>query len=55
MTNWRKSSYSGGENWCVETARLGKATVGIRDSKNLSTPPLEFSPREFKRFIKGLK
>ncbi|MET9226567.1 DUF397 domain-containing protein [Lentzea sp. NPDC003310] len=33
MTNWRKSSYSGDSNNCVEIGR----GVGIRDSKAPST------------------
>lgn len=39
-TQWRKSSYSGGEGGqCVELASLG-GSVGIRDSKNAHTPHL---------------
>lgn len=52
---WRKSSRSTNNGECVETARLGK-TIGIRDSKNIVTSPvLEFSPGEFRQFIKGIK
>ncbi|MBL1068245.1 DUF397 domain-containing protein [Streptomyces sp. 7-21] len=36
---WRKSSYSGAQNECVETARLGKAAA-VRDSKRPDGPVL---------------
>lgn len=34
---WRRSSYSGGGNNCVEVARVG-ATVAVRDSKSPADP-----------------
>ncbi|XVQ10262.1 DUF397 domain-containing protein [Spirillospora sp. CA-255316] len=35
MTEWRKSSHSGGHSGgdCVEVAALGSRLVGVRDSK----------------------
>jgi hypothetical protein len=36
---WRKSSYSGGANDCVEVADFGPYAA-IRDSKNPGLPPL---------------
>lgn len=45
FANWRRSSYSDGENTeegnCVEVAFTG-ARVGIRDSKAPALPPLTF-------------
>ena len=40
---WRKSSYSGGDNDCVEIATTG-ANVAVRDSKNPCGGALSFSP-----------
>ncbi|MET8243602.1 DUF397 domain-containing protein [Streptomyces sp. NPDC005202] len=39
---WRKSSYSGGANDCVEIAELGDR-VAVRDSKDIGLRPLVFS------------
>ncbi|MFD5497409.1 DUF397 domain-containing protein [Streptomyces sp. GDS52] len=36
---WRKSSYSGGANDCVEIADLG-AYAAVRDSKDLDRSPV---------------
>ncbi len=40
---WRKSSHSGGNNNCVEVARLGD-DVAVRDSKNPAVHPVTLSP-----------
>lgn len=40
---WRKSSYSGGGNDCVEVALLAER-VGVRDSKNPDAGALSVSP-----------
>ncbi|MFE7972524.1 DUF397 domain-containing protein [Streptomyces shenzhenensis] len=48
---WRKSSYSGGANDCVEITELG-ALVAVRDSKNIGRQPLVF-PREAMRALVG--
>ncbi|MTD53486.1 DUF397 domain-containing protein [Amycolatopsis pithecellobii] len=40
---WRKSSYSGGGNDCVEVA-LFTGHVGVRDSKNPDAGALSVSP-----------
>lgn len=37
--HWRKSSYSGGANDCVEIADLG-AYAAVRDSKNRDLSPV---------------
>ncbi|WP_067680211.1 DUF397 domain-containing protein [Nocardia miyunensis] len=47
---WFKSSYSGPERDCVETAFLAGDMVGVRDSKNPTGPALIFSPTEWDAF-----
>ncbi|MFJ5989451.1 DUF397 domain-containing protein [Lentzea sp. NPDC092896] len=47
MTNWRKSSYSGDSNNCVEVGH----GVGIRDSKAPSTH-LSVSSEAWSAFLK---
>jgi uncharacterized protein DUF397 len=42
FTDWRKSSYSGAGNDCVEIA-FGSGVTGVRDSKNPDGPPLRFA------------
>jgi hypothetical protein len=51
---WRKSTYSGGGENCVEVAPIA-LTVAVRDSKNPSEPALGFSRREFRALVKGIK
>lgn len=48
MSEWRKSSYTGGGNddACVEVADLG-GCVGVRDSKDPDEPRLGVSVRDF--------
>ncbi|MEV6045024.1 MULTISPECIES: DUF397 domain-containing protein [Streptomyces] len=55
LANWRKSSYSGGDQGsCVEIAD-GHATVPVRDSKNPDGPALLFRAESFGTFIDALK
>ncbi|MEW2300050.1 DUF397 domain-containing protein [Streptomyces sp. NPDC006655] len=54
---WRKSSYSGGANDCVEVADLTNTTcsrVAIRDSKALQGPVLIVAVDSFAAFIQGV-
>ncbi|MFG2956370.1 DUF397 domain-containing protein [Streptomyces sp. NPDC048291] len=54
---WRKSSYSGGANDCVEVADLANTTyagVAIRDSKVLQGPVLIVAVDSFAAFIQGV-
>jgi Domain of unknown function (DUF397) len=47
---WRKSSYSGATDGnCVEVA-FTVEVVGVRDSKNVPGPTLEFSPAQWRAF-----
>jgi len=52
---WRKSSYSGGAQDCVEIADNLPGTVGVRDSKDTGGPALVFSPCAWRAFIAGVK
>jgi uncharacterized protein DUF397 len=50
---WRKSSYSGNENNCVELA-VGQITVGVRDSKRPDGPALTFAAEPFRVFLAAM-
>ncbi|TCP45114.1 uncharacterized protein DUF397 [Tamaricihabitans halophyticus] len=50
---WRKSSYSGGGNNCVEVASY-PASVAIRDTKNRTAGRLTVSLSAWSAFVAGL-
>ncbi|WP_082114814.1 DUF397 domain-containing protein [Lentzea aerocolonigenes] len=52
--NWRKSSYSGSQENCVEVA-LTTSHAGVRDSKHTSGPALLFSLSAFRTFLTRVK
>ena len=52
--DWRKSSYSGSQENCVEVA-FTTARAGVRDSKHPSGPALSFSLSAFKTFLTRAK
>ncbi|RCG23948.1 DUF397 domain-containing protein [Sphaerisporangium album] len=52
--SWRKSSFSGGGNDCVEIATIND-TVALRDSKRPGGPLLRFSHREWNAFLDHLR
>lgn len=56
MTNWRKSSYSGGSatSDCVELARFPRA-VGVRDSKAPHGPMVALSLETFRTLVRNVK
>ncbi|MFJ7063657.1 Scr1 family TA system antitoxin-like transcriptional regulator [Streptomyces microflavus] len=55
VTEWRKSSYSGGANAeCLEVAD-GHAAIPVRDSKTPAGPALTFSPQGWTRFVTAVK
>ncbi|MBF6084503.1 DUF397 domain-containing protein [Nocardia cyriacigeorgica] len=47
---WFKSSRSGGNKECVEVAHLRNGLVGVRDSKNPTSPALVFTPGQWDAF-----
>ena len=51
---WRRSSYSGADNNCVEVARVGRQ-FGIRDSKDPSGGALSLPPASWENFLDSLK
>lgn len=51
---WYKSSHSGANTNCVETASLDDIQV-VRDSKNTDGPALVFPARSWEGFIMDLK
>jgi hypothetical protein len=50
---WRKSSYSGGANDCVEVAELSEHTA-VRDSKDISRGPLLFPRAAMRALVTGI-
>ncbi|MFE9649410.1 DUF397 domain-containing protein [Streptomyces sp. NPDC006365] len=50
---WRKSSYSGGANDCVEVAELGEHAA-VRDSKDIERRPLLFSKAAMRALVSGI-
>ncbi|WP_067653353.1 DUF397 domain-containing protein [Nocardia harenae] len=50
---WFKSSFSGGNNECVEVAHLDGGRVGVRDSKNPAGAALVFTAGEWDAFLSG--
>lgn len=51
---WRKSSYSGPQDNCVEIAAIDYL-VGVRDSKNPSGGALTMPPASWENFLDSLK
>jgi hypothetical protein len=56
MGQWRKSSYSGNGNNCVEIGYAPSTRVLVRDTKDRSNGPvLAVTPRDWKRFTASVK
>ncbi|WP_394298780.1 DUF397 domain-containing protein [Allosalinactinospora lopnorensis] len=51
---WRKSSYSGDSDNCVEVADLSNATA-VRDSKSPGAAALTFPAAEWRAFVADLR
>jgi hypothetical protein len=51
---WRKSSYSGDGEACVEVAPVGEG-FALRDSKNPAGPTLSFTIGQWQSFLAGLE
>ncbi|MFF0450164.1 DUF397 domain-containing protein [Streptomyces sp. NPDC004609] len=52
---WRKSSYSGNEDNCLEFADNQPGTVPVRDTKNPGGPALTFTTTAWNVFIQTIK
>jgi hypothetical protein len=52
---WRKSSYSGSGNDCVEVAFSHAGGVAVRDSKNPDGARLAFTAAEWDAFAAGVQ
>ncbi|MFJ2034264.1 DUF397 domain-containing protein [Streptosporangium sp. NPDC087985] len=52
---FRKSSFSGGGNNCVEVATNLPGVVAIRDSKDPSGHVLTVTPGAWRIFLKGIR
>ncbi|MEV6744865.1 MULTISPECIES: DUF397 domain-containing protein [unclassified Streptomyces] len=52
---WRRSSRSTGMNNCVEAAPFGDERLAVRDSKDVSRPPLRFTAAAWASFVAGLR
>lgn len=52
---WRKSSYSGGGNNCVEVADLPADGVAIRDSKSPESGHVRISPDQWALLMEHVK
>ncbi|MBT2365227.1 DUF397 domain-containing protein [Streptomyces sp. ISL-10] len=52
--DWFKSSYSSGDNNCVESAKV-PGIVPVRDSKNPEGPALSFQPEAWGAFLNLVK
>ncbi|MEU4281022.1 MULTISPECIES: DUF397 domain-containing protein [Nocardiopsis] len=53
MSDWHKSSYSGGTNECVEV-REHSAGADVRDTQNRSRGQLAFTSDEWNAFVSTL-
>lgn len=51
---WRTSAYCASAT-CLEVAKLVGGDIGLRDSKQDSSPILPFSRSEFAAFVQGVK
>jgi hypothetical protein len=52
---WRKSSFSGAQNDCIEIATTADDMIAVRDSKNPTGPALLVSKSELRAFVDGAK
>ncbi len=51
---WRSSTYSGGNNECVEVADNISTLIPVRDSKRPTGPIITFTPHAWRAFVSHL-
>ncbi|MGV9502218.1 DUF397 domain-containing protein [Streptomyces sp. NPDC003642] len=51
---WRSSTYSGGNNECVEVADDIPTLIPVRDSKRPTGPIITFTPHAWRAFVSHL-
>ncbi|MFF1788909.1 DUF397 domain-containing protein [Kitasatospora sp. NPDC058243] len=54
-TTWRKSTYSGGSNGCVEVANGFGGVQPVRDSKDPDGPVLLFPAPAWRAFVAAVR
>jgi hypothetical protein len=54
-SSWTKSSLSHANGNCVEVADLPGGQVGMRHSKDVGGPILQFPPEEWRAFLNGVR
>ncbi|WP_327677414.1 DUF397 domain-containing protein [Kitasatospora sp. NBC_00458] len=52
---WRKSSFSGPDNECIEVADGFSGVLPVRDSKDPQGPALVFSAAAWAAFVAGVR
>ncbi|MFD8756691.1 DUF397 domain-containing protein [Kitasatospora sp. NPDC059577] len=52
---WRKSTYSGGQNGCVEVADGFTGVMPVRDSKDPNGPALIFPSHAWQSFVTAVR
>jgi hypothetical protein len=55
IRQWRKSSHSGTNANCLEVCIGNKATVAVRDSKDVTGPELEFTRQAWTALVEAVK
>lgn len=55
QVDWTTSSYSGGNNNCVQAAALPGRETAVRDSKVSGGAALVFAPGAWGRFLAGIR
>ncbi|MFF9647825.1 DUF397 domain-containing protein [Streptomyces sp. NPDC014622] len=55
LAMWRKSSFSGDQGACVETAPLADGRIAVRNSKHPEAGVVFFTRREMAAWLRGVK
>jgi len=55
LNGFRKSSFCNGATSCVEVAPKLEGGAAMRDSKDLTNPPIHFDAEEWRAFVAAIK